>query len=109
MFKEITAVFKVTEDTAFKDGRWNKDRGDFIFEVKRFRSGATAYGDHSGHSVEIVNHPDAFMHHFDTRYAQIHTQKDKWIQYWKNWIQDEYSLKVDLNNYQEKMVEEKED
>ena len=95
MFTELTVKFKVVEDTAFKNGTWNKDRSDFIFEVRRFRSGCTAYGDRSGHTVEIVNHPETFAHHFDTRYSRISWKKKDWISYWKKWIQEEYVLKVE--------------
>ena len=109
MFKEITAQFTVTEDTAFKKGDWKENRDYFVFEVKRFRSGCTAYGDHSGHTLEIINVPDAYKRHFDTRYVGIPREKEEWIKYWKEYIEDEYSLKVELKSYEEKLVEDKED
>ena len=108
MFKEITAQFKVTEDTAFNEGRWKEDRGYFIFEVKRMVSGASAYGDRSCHSCIIANVPSSFQHHFDTRYSGIKPEKKEWIEFWKNWIEDEYSLKVELDAYEEETVEIKE-
>ena len=107
MFKEMKIRFKVTKDTAYDRGSWAHDRSDFIFEVKRFRSGATSYGDHSGHTVEIVNHPETFKHHFDTRYAGISREKETWISYWKSWIQDEYELAVDPYDYEENLIEDK--
>lgn len=105
-FKEMTARFAVCEDTAFKAGTWHKDRSDFMFEVKRFRSGCTAYGDHSGHTVEIVNHPETYKHHFDTRYVGISKNKDEWISYWKNWIENEYNLKLKQMGYSEELVDD---
>lgn len=109
MFKEMTVKFVVTEDTAFKSGTWSKDRSDFIFEVKRFRSGCTAYGDHSGHTLEIVNHPETYKHHYDTRYAGIPREKYAWIEYWQKHIEDEYVLKVQVKDYAENLVEDKEE
>ena len=104
MFKEITAVFKVSEDTAFIKGNWNKDRSHFLFEVKRMLSGATAYGDRSCHSVTITNVPEAFPYHFDTRYDGISTEKDTWVKFWKDWIEDRFELNVELSEYLEKQV-----
>lgn len=104
MFKEITATFKVQNDTAFNNGRWNKDRTYFIFEVKRMLSGASAYGDRSCHSCIITNVPDAFPYHFDTRYEGISTEKEKWIKYWKDWIEDRFDLVVYLDEYDENEV-----
>ena len=34
MFKEIKAVFKVSEDTSFIKEEWKEDRSHFLFEVK---------------------------------------------------------------------------
>ena len=109
MFKNMTVKFAVTEDTAFKVGRWNNDRSDFIFEVKRFRSGATAYGDCSGHTVEIVNHPETYKHHYDTRYEGIPREKDAWIAFWQKFIEDEYELKLQAKDYTENFEEAKEE
>ena len=104
MFKEITAVFKVSEDTAFIKGDWNKDRSHFLFEVKRMLSGASAYGDRSCHSVIITNEPNSFPYHFDTRYDGISTEKEEWLKFWKDWIEDRFVLKVELSEYSEKEV-----
>jgi hypothetical protein len=101
MFKEMTVQFTVAEDTAFKEGRWKSDRSDFIFEVKRFRSGATAYGDCSGHTVGIINHPEAYKHHYDTRYESIPCEKEAWIAFWQKHIEDEYELKLQVKSYTE--------
>lgn len=104
MFKEITAVFKVSEDTSFIKGEWKKDRSHFLFEVKRMLSGAFAYGDRSCHSVKIINEPECFPYHFDTRYDGISTEKKKWVNIWKDWIEDRFVLKVELSEYSEKEV-----
>lgn len=106
MFKEMTVQFTVAEDTAFKEGRWGSNRSDFIFEVKRFRSGATAYGDYSGHTVEIINHPEFYKHHYDTRYEGILCEKEDWINFWQKHIEDEYSLKLQVKSYTEHWNEE---
>lgn len=101
MFKEIKAIFTVVEDTAYVTGRWKEDRSDLKFEVKRYRSGSTAYGDRSAHSVEILNHPETYTRHYDTRYAGISVRKREWIAYWKEHIEDEYELKVTVSEYEE--------
>ena len=105
MFKEIKALFKVSEDTSFIKGEWNKDRSHFLFEVKRMLSGAFAYGDRSCHSVTITNVPEAFPYHFDTRYDSISTEKEAWVKFWKDWIEDRFGLKVELSEYNEREVE----
>ena len=105
MFKEIKAVFKVSEDTSFIKGEWKEDRSHFLFEVKRMLSGAFAYGDRSCHSVVITNVPNALPYHFDTRYDGISTEKEAWIKFWKDWIEDRFGLKVELSEYNENEVE----
>ena len=105
MFKEIKAVFKVSEDTRFIKGHCNDDRSHFLFEVKRMLSGASAYGDRSCHSVIITNVPEAFPYHFDTRYDGISTEKEEWVKFWKDWIEDRFVLKVELSEYNENEVE----
>ena len=105
MFKEIKAVFKVSEDTSFIKGELKKDRSHFLFEVKRMLSGASAYGDRSCHSVIITNVPEALPYHFDTRYDGISTEKEEWVKFWKDWIEDRFVLKVELSEYNENEVE----
>lgn len=105
MFKEIKAVFKVSEDTSFIKGELKKDRSHFLFEVKRMLSGASVYGDRSCHSVIITNVPDSFPYHFDTRYDGISTEKEAWVKFWKDWIEDRFALKVELSEYNENEVE----
>lgn len=105
MFKEIKAVFKVSEDTSFIKGELKKDRRHFLFEVKRMLSGAYDYGDRSCHSVVITNVPEAFHYHFDTRYDGISTEKEAWVKFWKDWIEDRFGLKVELSEYNENEVE----
>ena len=104
MFKEIKAVFKVSEDTSFIKGEWKEDRSHFIFEVKRMLSGAFAYGDRSCHSVIITNVPNA-TYYFDTRYDGISTEKEAWVKFWKDWIEDRFVLNVELSEYNENEVE----
>lgn len=105
MFKEIKAVFKVSEDTSFIKGELKKDRSHFLFEVKRMLSGAFAYGDRSCHSVIITNVPEAFPYYFDTRYDCISMEKEAWVKFWKDWIEDKFVLNVELYEYNEKEVE----
>ena len=105
MFKEIKAVFKVSEDTSFIKGECKDDRRHFLFEVKRMLSGAFAYGDRSCHSVVITNVPNALLYHFDTRYDGISTEKEAWIKFWKDWIEDRFVLKLELSEYNENEVE----
>ena len=103
MFKNITARFNVVEDTAFKAGKWNRDRSNFIFKVRRYDGGAFRYGDYSSHCLEIEN-AEEMPHYYDTRYAQISTDKEKWVKYWKDFIEEEYMLKVELADYEEELV-----
>ena len=105
MFKEIKSVFKVSEATSFIKGALKKDRSHFLFVVKRMLSGAFDYGDRSCHSVIITNVPEAFPYHFDTRYDGIRTEKEEWVKFWKNWIEDRFVLKVELSEYNENEVE----
>lgn len=106
MFKTITAIFKVKEDTSFKKGEWDKDRSDFIFEVKRYKSGANPYGDKSGHSVTISNYPEYMGHYYDTRYDCIPTDKKNWVSYWMHHIEDLYGLTIELIAYTEGETDE---
>ncbi len=108
-FKEMEVVFKVVKDTAYLNKSFNKDRTGWKFKIKRYLSGATAYGDRSAHGVEISNGKDYFMPMFyDTRYDQITTDDDAWVEFWKKFIEDEYvfeleqqgDLKVDYKEYE---------
>ena len=102
-FKEIKAIFKVVEDTAFKNGEWSKDRSDFKFEVERNLSGCFAYGDRSGHSIKITDSKGTYFmpYTYDTRYDGISTQKDEWVKVWKDFIEDKFVLKIELDTYEE--------
>ena len=101
MFKTITAKFKVVNDTLFKKGRFGIDRSDWIIKVERYKSGATAYGDKSGHSVIIENKPEYMGHYYDTRYDGIPTDKRNWLAYWKAFVEYLYQLEIELIDYQE--------
>ena len=107
-FTNIKAVFKVAEDTAFKEGRWKKDRSDFVFVVRRYVSGCSAYGDRSGHSIEIDNHPEFMGNYYDTRYDRIPVDKTEWVNFWRNKIEEDYGMVIKLTDYETK-VEEIED
>lgn len=98
-FTNIKATFRVVEDTAFKEGKWKKDRSDFIFVVRRYLSGCSAYGDRSGHSVIIDNHPEYMGEYLDTRYERLSTEKTDWVNYWRNYIEDKYCLVIALVDY----------
>ena len=68
-------------------------------------SGAFSYGDRSCHSVKIINEPECFPYHFDTRYDGISKEKEEWLKFWKDWIEDRFGLKVELSEYNESEVE----
>lgn len=104
MFKEIKATYEVVEDTAYIDGDFHKDRSKFIFEVERYLSGASAYGDRSSHKVDIIG-AEAMPYYFDTRYEGISTQKEEWTKFWKTWVEMRFGLKVKLSTYEEKEIE----
>lgn len=106
-FKNIKATFKVVEDTSFKNGEWKKDRSDFVFEVNRYVSGAFAYGDRSGHSISITDSKGEWYmpKYYDTRYSRIGWEKDSWVKYWKEFIEEEWMLKVELKDYEESYEE----
>ena len=44
-------------------------------------------------------------YHFDTRYDGISTEKEEWVKFWKDWIEDRFVLKVELSEYNENEVE----
>lgn len=100
-FKNIRAVFKVKEDTDFKNKKFHKDRSDFIFEVKRHPSGSFHYGDRSAHTIEIINHKEIMGNYYDTRYDMIDDEKEEWIKFWQNYIERTYGLKLELTEYEE--------
>lgn len=106
-FKGIKATFKVVEDTAFKNGVWKKDRSDFKFTVDRHLSGCSAYGDRSGHSIKITDSKGEYYmpRYYDTRYDGISKEKDTWVKYWKQFIEEDYELKVELETYEEEEYE----
>lgn len=104
MFKEITAKYQVIEDTSFIEGKFHKDRSNFVFKVERHLSGASSYGDRSAHKVVIIG-AEAMPYYFDTRYEGISTQKEEWSATWRKWIEERFGLKVKLCSYEEKEIE----
>lgn len=95
-FKEMVVVFKVVKDTAYLNKSFNKDRTGWKFKVSRYLSGAFAYGDRSGHKIEIDNGKDYIMPKmYDTRYDSISTDDDAWVEFWKKFIEDEYMLELE--------------
>ena len=108
-FKEMKVTFKVTEDVAYKAGGWKEDRSYIKFVVNRYESGATHYGDHSGHTLYLDGAKGTMPKYFDTRYEGISTDKDAWIAFWKEYIEREYVLDVEPEGYEEKYVDERED
>ena len=106
MFKEMTASFKVAKDTAFLEKGFYKDRSQFEFTIKRQPSGCFKYGDRSAHSLYVNG---GWSNGYDTRYDGISTEKDKWLAFWKKFIEEEWGLELKLVDYQEQMVEFEED
>lgn len=102
-FLNMEIVFNVVEDTSYKKGKFHFNREGFNFKVCRYLSGAAAYGDRSGHSVEILNHPEYMMKIYDTRYDGIKSDKVEWIAFWKDFIEYTWGLKVepDIKTYKE--------
>lgn len=108
-FKEMVVVFKVVKDTAYLSKEFNINRTGWKFEVKRYLSGAFAYGDRSGHSIDIYEgDKNVGGQSYDTRYDSIKTDDDAWVEFWKKFIKDKYvleleqqgDLKVDYKEYE---------
>lgn len=99
MFKNMSIIFTCVEDS------YAHKRTGLKFKIERYRSGATAYGDCSAHSYEIVDHPEFGTKYFDTRYERISTEKESWIKTWKEYLERELLLKVepDLDSYREEV------
>lgn len=96
MFKEIKAVFKTKADI-FRGNR------NFTFKIERYQSGATAYGDKSGHSFKIFA-DEKYLNDrtFDTRYDGISTDEEEWKKFWKDFIENQYGLVTECISYEEK-------
>ena len=88
-FNDMKCVFEVVESNNeyFEAG----DR----FKVKRFESGAFAYGDRSAHTIDCDNEVQIHRY-YDTRYAGISTNTPVWRNYWKSYIEKEFNVKVKL-------------
>jgi hypothetical protein len=108
-FKEMVVNFKVVKDMAFISKAFNKDRTGWNFKVSRYLSGAFAYGDRSGHSLDIYDgDKNVGGQSYDTRYDGIKTDDDAWVEFWKKFIEDKYvleleqqgDLKVDYEEYE---------
>ena len=85
-FKKMKAIFEVVEtnNKAFKKGN--------RFVVKRFESGAFAYGDGSAHSIDCEETQTHL--YFDTRYDGISTHAKIWRNYWQKCIESVYGVKL---------------
>lgn len=88
-------------------GKWeyvNQLNGvKYTIIIERKLSGAFAYGDGSCHTLKTYNDKDlSYNQLFDTRYEQIPTDKEGWINFWEEVIKDNFyveSLKLlDYNN-----------
>ena len=103
MFKEIKANFDLV-------GSYEGSVYHYRIEVIRKESGASKYGDHSCHLLNLYEN-DKFVSDnlYDTRYDHIPTQKDAWVKEWTDYIRDEWvNVKsVELLDYEEKEVEER--
>lgn len=86
-FDNLKAVFEITasNNEFFEKG----DR----FVVKRFESGAFAYGDRSAHTIDCDNEAQTHRY-YDTRYAGISTNVTIWRNYWKKQIEEEFGVKI---------------
>lgn len=108
MFKEMEVNFKVVKDEPFEKGEFNLNRVDWTFKVKRYKSGCFEYGDKSGHSITINNPANDYFvpNYYDTRYDGISTEKEKWIEFWKGFIEDKWVVKLEVLDFSESEVNE---
>lgn len=96
-FKEIKATFKGI-------GKGACEGKEFIISIERMKSGASAYGDLSAHSIEFAN--DGMPQCFDTRYDGIPTDKQKWCLWWSKYLVKNYLISgVELLGYEENEIE----
>ena len=99
-FKNITATFKLTICD------WSTGKvldKPLLVEIKRKLSGAFAYGDRSEHTI-IVN-GDRYQS-FDTRYDRISSEKEKWLKFWKEWLNSNWKInKLEEVSYSEEITE----
>lgn len=96
-FKEITATFHV-------EGK----HYEYYFVIERLHSGANKYGDESCHTLDIYKEGTWVGDYlYDTRYDCIGTDKEEWVNSWKEFIQNnwENTPKVTLVTYKERKVD----
>ncbi len=106
-FKNIEATFRVKGE--LKEGVHKGWKFDYTIKIKRIVSGANAYGDRSAHIVEYYKGDEVSdktycsEEYFDTRYDCIPADKQKWLEYWIDWLQQCYKGYDILENlsYQE--------
>ncbi len=67
------------------------------FVVKRFESGAFAYGDRSAHTIDCNNEVQTHRY-FDTRYAGISTLSTIWRKNWQSYIEKEFGVILKVVN-----------
>lgn len=99
-FKNITATFKLT----ICDWRTGEILNEPLnVEIKRELSGAFAYGDRSTHTVMVNGNR---YQSFDTRYDGISTEKEKWLKFWKEWLNSTWKInKLEEVSYSEEIKE----
>lgn len=100
-FKNITATFKLTICDWVTGEVLDEPLN---IEIKRELSGASAYGDRSAHTVMVNGRRYKI---FDTRYERISSEKEKWLKFWKEWLNDTWKIdKLEEISYSEEMTEQ---
>lgn len=98
-FKEIKVVFHAKNDLL-----------NYKIVVERKHSAMFEYGDQSCHIVKVYEwgKDDKYIadYFYDTRYNRIDIEKDKWIDFWKDYITQNYQHhpRVTLIEYEEREV-----
>lgn len=85
-----------------------KTTGGRLIVIERYKSGATPYGDGSGHGLKIYDPEDKQIttRWFDTRYEGISTNKDKWLKFWQDFILENYDFKgLKVEEYTEEVID----
>lgn len=100
-FKEMKAVFKgIGRDRC--EGKTYP-----TITIERHLSGAFAYGDRSAHSLSF--NEESMPNYYDTRYDGISSDKDKWLAFWKDYIETNFLVKdLELVSYESWFKEVKE-
>ena len=103
LFKNMEVRFSV--ETDFDN---QNIKSGMIFIVKRYKSGCSHYGDLSGHSLELYDsklNERLVNRSFDTRYDYIPVKYEDWINFWKDYIEEDYGVEIENYFYQEELVE----